>query len=103
MPALAFEHVSHAFGDLLAVDDLSFGLERGEVVCLLGPSGCGKTTALRVAAGLEPLQQGSFIIDGEVVAGEGGARPPAARAVGLARSDERGGGQGGVRTGRPRG
>src|SRR3546814_197384 len=74
MPALAFEHVSHAFGDLLAVDDLSFGLERGEVVCLLGPSGCGKTTALRVAAGLEPLQQGRVIIDGEVVAGEGRER-----------------------------
>ncbi|MGE5766512.1 MAG: ABC transporter ATP-binding protein, partial [Bacteroidota bacterium] len=87
MPALAFDHVSHAFGELLAVNDLSLALERGEVVCLLGPSGCGKTTALRVAAGLEILQQGRVLIDGAVVAGEGREVPPEARSVGLVFQD----------------
>ena len=87
MTALSLEHVSHAFGDLLAVDDLSLTMARGEVVCLLGPSGCGKTTALRVAAGLEPLQQGRVLIDGKVVAGEGRERPPEERSVGLVFQD----------------
>jgi len=87
MPALALEHVSHAFGDLLAVDDVSLTLERGEVVCLLGPSGCGKTTALRVCAGLEPLQRGRVLIEGEVVAGAGPERPPEDRSVGLVFQD----------------
>ncbi|MGD1876215.1 MAG: ABC transporter ATP-binding protein [Kiloniellaceae bacterium] len=87
MSALALEHVSHAFGGLLAVDDLSLTLARGEVVCLLGPSGCGKTTALRVAAGLEPLQQGRVLIDDEVVAGEGREKPPEDRSVGLVFQD----------------
>ena len=50
--------------------------KRGEVVCLLGPSGCGKTTVLRLAAGLERLQQGVVRIGGQPVAGEGDDMPP---------------------------
>ena len=53
-----------AFGETLAVDDVSIGVETGEFVCLLGPSGSGKTTLLRLAAGLETLQSGRIAIDG---------------------------------------
>ena len=87
MQALVFDHVSHAFDELLAVDDMSLTLSKGDVVCLLGPSGCGKTTALRVAAGLETLQQGRVVIADEVVAGAGRIMPPEERSVGLVFQD----------------
>ena len=87
MQALVLDHVSHAFGDLLVVDDLCLQLSAGDVVCLLGPSGCGKTTALRVAAGLEALQQGRVIIANELVAGDDRDVPPEDRSVGLVFQD----------------
>lgn len=87
MQALVLDHVSHAFDGILAVDDLSLSLAKGEVVCLLGPSGCGKTTALRVAAGLEALQRGKVMIAGETVAGAGREVPPEDRSVGLVFQD----------------
>ncbi len=87
MQALVLDHVSHAFDGVLAVDDLSLTLKTGDVVCLLGPSGCGKTTALRVAAGLETLQQGRVMIANEVVAEGGRITPPEERSVGLVFQD----------------
>ena len=83
MSALAFEHVSHNFGAVVAADDLDLAVAPEELVCLLGPSGCGKTTALRIAAGLESLQQGRVLLDGKVVAGDGLDLPPETRNVGL--------------------
>ncbi|MDG2479365.1 MAG: ABC transporter ATP-binding protein, partial [Alphaproteobacteria bacterium] len=59
----------------------------GEIVCLVGPSGCGKTTALRLAAGLEPLGSGRICIGGDCVAGGGGQLPPEMRGVGLVFQD----------------
>ncbi len=47
-----------------AVDDVTFSMGEGEIVCLLGPSGCGKTTLLRLIAGLEPADGGEVWIDG---------------------------------------
>ena len=87
MSALSFDHVSHAFGALVAVDDLSLAVEPGELVCLLGPSGCGKTTALRIAAGLERVQQGQIRLDGRVVADPKVAVPTEDRSIGLVFQD----------------
>ncbi|HEX5929655.1 MAG TPA: ABC transporter ATP-binding protein [Solirubrobacterales bacterium] len=64
--------VSKRFGDVLAVDDLSLDLGRGEFFTLLGPSGCGKTTTLRMIAGFETPDAGEIRIEGEDVA----ALPP---------------------------
>ncbi len=80
---LRIEGVSHAYGQIQAVRDLSLSVGQGEIVALLGPSGCGKSTVLRIAAGLETLQQGSVSIAGQKVAEPGHDLPPEARSVGL--------------------
>jgi iron(III) transport system ATP-binding protein len=87
MTALALESVSHAYGTVLAADQISLSVDRGELVCLLGPSGCGKTTVLRVAAGLERLQRGRVLMDGRVVADARVDLPPEERGVGLVFQD----------------
>ena len=65
--AVEFKNVTKAFGDVQAVRDLNFSIEKGQLVTLLGPSGCGKTTTLRLIAGLEMVTEGNiFIGDKEV-------------------------------------
>ena len=65
--AVEFKHVTKAYGDVQAVCELSFIIERGKLVTLLGPSGCGKTTTLRLIAGLEMATAGSIFIGGKEV------------------------------------
>jgi spermidine/putrescine transport system ATP-binding protein len=60
--------VTKRFGGLVAVDDLSLDLGRGEFFTLLGPSGCGKTTTLRMIAGFERPSSGEIRIEGDDVA-----------------------------------
>lgn len=85
--ALGFEHVSHSFGQLRAVDDITLSIKPGELLCLLGPSGCGKTTALRIAAGLEPLQQGRITMSGRIIGEPQRDLAPEERGIGLVFQD----------------
>ncbi|MDD2251814.1 MAG: ABC transporter ATP-binding protein [Dehalococcoidales bacterium] len=61
---LEVKNLSHIFGTLKVLDDISFDVKSGEVVCVLGPSGCGKTTLLRIIAGLMPVRYGAIRIGG---------------------------------------
>lgn len=58
------EDVVRRFGEVTAVDGVSFDLRRGEVFGLLGPNGAGKTTTVRMLCGLIPPSEGSLRIDG---------------------------------------
>ena len=62
--AVEFQGVSKNFGEVKAVRDLHFIIERGQLITLLGPSGCGKTTTLRLIAGLEMVTSGRIFIGG---------------------------------------
>ena len=56
-----------ASGPVEALHDISFAVERGELVALVGPSGCGKSTLLRIIAGLRPATAGSVLVAGRTV------------------------------------
>jgi len=62
-----FHDVVKRYGDVVAVQGVSFTVEEGTLVTLLGPSGCGKTTILRMVAGLEVPSAGTILIAGRDV------------------------------------
>lgn len=57
--------VTHRFGGLVAVDDVDFHIDAGEVVGLIGPNGAGKTTLFNLISGAVPMKQGSIRFKGE--------------------------------------
>ena len=65
--AQAVTHLTHRFGDVTAVNDVTLAIRPGELAALLGPSGCGKTTLLRIIAGLLRQSEGHVAIGGQVV------------------------------------
>ena len=61
---ISLEHVTKRYGDKIGVEDLTFRVERGEIVGLLGPNGAGKTTTMRMIAGYMPPTSGSVQVAG---------------------------------------
>lgn len=57
-------HLTRRFGELVAVNDLSFEIGPGEIVGLLGPNGSGKTTTVRMILGLLEPDEGQVLVDG---------------------------------------
>jgi putative spermidine/putrescine transport system ATP-binding protein len=68
-PAVSFARVSRHFGEVRAVDDVSFEVRDGEFFAMLGPSGSGKTTCLRLIAGFEEPDGGAIALHGRSVLG----------------------------------
>jgi multiple sugar transport system ATP-binding protein len=66
---VTLKNVVRAYGDVVAVNDVSLNVADGEFVALVGPSGCGKTTTLNLVAGLQPMTSGEIHIGGRLVNG----------------------------------
>ena len=58
------QHVSKRYGRVTAVDDVSFKVERGEILGFLGPNGAGKTTTMRILTGYMPASEGKAMVAG---------------------------------------
>jgi len=64
---VTLENISKYYGNVVAVEDVSLKVEKGEFFTILGPSGCGKTTTLRIIAGFEVPDKGKVYFDDEDV------------------------------------
>src|SRR5438270_552545 len=63
-PAIRVAHLVKQFGDVKAVDDISFEVKRGEIFAFLGPNGAGKTTTIRMLTTLLQPTSGAIEVDG---------------------------------------
>ncbi len=64
---LEVKGLKKSFGEKKIVDDLSFSLDKGKLMCILGSSGCGKTTTLNMIGGFLKKDSGSIVLDGEEI------------------------------------
>ena len=60
-------HLTKKFGDLLVLNDMSFDVEDGDLLCVVGPTGCGKTTFLNSLTKIYDITDGEILLNGEQV------------------------------------
>ncbi|MFD1686970.1 ABC transporter ATP-binding protein [Halobellus litoreus] len=70
MTLLEGRGLTKKFGGVVAIEDVSFTVERGEAVGLIGPNGAGKSTLFRTITGVHPPTEGQVFFDGEDITGE---------------------------------
>ncbi|WP_050927899.1 ABC transporter ATP-binding protein [Aestuariivita boseongensis] len=58
---LRAQNITHCYGDMVVLDDVSLEIPAGEILCIIGPSGCGKSTLLRLLGGLEQPSDGQVL------------------------------------------
>jgi ABC-2 type transport system ATP-binding protein len=81
---LTINRLRKSYGPLVAVDDVSFSLDRGQLVGLLGPNGAGKTTTVSMVAGLITADKGEVLVGGAALRGD---TDPKKRKIGLVPQD----------------
>jgi ABC-type dipeptide/oligopeptide/nickel transport system ATPase component len=84
MPVLDVQHLRKTYGPLVAVEDVSFTIEAGQLVGLLGPNGAGTTTPVSMIAGLVTPERGEVRVGGSRLHGD---TDPAKRPIGLVPQD----------------
>lgn len=67
MALIEFKNVNKYYGDYHALRDINLEIEKGQVVVILGPSGSGKSTLIRTINALEPIDEGTLIVNGHNV------------------------------------
>ncbi len=70
MTLLEGQNLTKKFGGVVAIDDVSFSVERGEAIGLIGPNGAGKSTLFRTITGVHEPTEGRVFFDGEEITGE---------------------------------
>lgn len=83
MPRLDIKHITVKFGGLIALSDLSFAVNAGEIVGLIGPNGAGKTTIFNVLTGVYQVTDGDVIFEDKSLLGK---RPYQIFSRGIART-----------------
>jgi branched-chain amino acid transport system ATP-binding protein len=84
---LDIDKLFKSFGGLVAINDVSFTIDQGEIIGLIGPNGAGKTTLFNCVAGIEKPTEGRIVFtsDGHGIS-IGGKKPEAVTALGIART-----------------
>ena len=82
-PILKVENLTKSFGGLTAVNDVSFEVQKGQILALIGPNGAGKTTCFNMIAGFIPATSGKVIFNDKEVTGQ---KPYTLNLQGLART-----------------
>lgn len=80
---LEVKNIQKSYDRQPVLKDISFSIEKGEVLVVLGPSGCGKSTMLRCLNGLEPIQNGAVYLNGENVSGNRKNLPAVRQKIGM--------------------
>jgi ABC-2 type transport system ATP-binding protein len=81
---LSVRNLRKTFGSLVAVDDVTFAIDSGQLLGLLGPNGAGKTTTVSMIAGLLTRDRGDVLVEGQALRGD---TDPAKRRIGMVPQD----------------
>lgn len=84
---LELKNVSRSFGANVALNDVSLTIASGEIICLVGQSGCGKSTLLRMIAGVDFVDAGRILLNGQEVSGPSRFVEPEDRKIGFVFQD----------------